>query len=162
MSRTNEEHVRTEGFLKRVRPQEPSAELKAQVLRAARDAWHDASAGIPWRIPLRRLVVSAAAAAVLISLANLYGDCASIRPATQVLTSGSAEPCDLDIMTDPQMSFMRYAVRAGRPARPEASLLADYLEMVCETLTETEGGDGSDEPAERRSRLFPNLLSRHS
>ena len=40
MSETNEEHQETEETLRRVRPQEPSAEVKARVLGAARAAWH--------------------------------------------------------------------------------------------------------------------------
>lgn len=67
-------------------------------------------------------------------------------------------------MTAPQTLLVRYAVTAGRPARPDASSLLDYLDMVRETLRETERIDTSDEPVpvERGSRLFPNLPSRHS
>ena len=164
MSRTNEEHAETEGFLKRFRPQEPAGELKARVIRSAWGAWHETSAGVPWQIPLRRLAASAVAAAILISLANRYGDCAPTRHPTGIPAAGHVEPCDLDVMTAPQTLLARYAVTAGRPTRPDASSLLDYLDMVRETLRETEHDDASDEPvpAERRSHLFPNLPIRHS
>lgn len=164
MNRGNEEHKGIEGLLKRVRPPEPSSELKARVLRTTGEAWLDASAGIPWQIPIRRLVVSAAAAAVLISLANLYGDRASAHhsPAPAPIAE-RVEPCDLDVMMDPDASSIRYTVTTARSAQPSASALLDYLERVREALGETNRDDASDSPApsERRSRLpqIPSSLN---
>ncbi len=164
MNRDNEEHAGIEGLLKRVRPPEPSSELKARVLRIAGEAWLDASAGVPWQIPIRRLAISAAAATVLVSLANLYGDRASAhRPPAPTPIAERVEPCDLDVMMDPDASLIRYTVTTARSAQPDASAFLDYLERVREALGETERDEASDSPAptERRSRVsqIPSSLN---
>ncbi len=156
MNRSNEGHAGIEGLLKRVRPPEPSSELKARVLRIAGEAWLKASAGVAWQIPIRRLALSAAAATVLISLANLYGDRASARrPPAPTPVAERVEPCDLDTMMDPDASSIRYTVTTARSAQPDASAIFDYLARVRKALGETERDDasGSPTPTERRSRL---------
>jgi len=156
MNRDNEEYAGIEGLLKRVCPPEPSSELKARILRTAGEAWSDASAGVPWQIPIRRLALSALAAAVLISLANFYGDRASAHhsPAPTAIAE-RVEPCDLEIMMDPGASSIRYTVTTARSAQPDASAFLDYLERVREALGEPKRDDASDSsaPTERRSRL---------
>lgn len=164
MSKINEEHRETEESLRRVRPQGPSAELKGRVLLAARRAWRQESAHVPWQIPLRRLAASAIAAVLIMSLANLYGNRASgYRPAGAP-TASFAEPCDLDSIMDVHIPLIRYMATAGRPAQGGASTLLQHLEMVRGTLRETERKDTSEEsaPLERRSRLFPSLSSLNS
>lgn len=164
MSEMDEEHQETEDTLKRVRPQEPSAELKAKILRAARDAWREEPAHVPWQIPIRRLAASVAAAVLMIFLANLYGNSAPMYRPAGAPTAGIAEPCDLDSIMDVHIPLIRYMATAGRPAQGGASTLLQHLEMVQEALRETERKDTSEEsaPLERRSRLFPSLSSLHS
>jgi len=164
MSKTDNKHRKTEEVLRRVRPQELSAELKAKVVGTARDAWHKEPANIPWQIPLRRLAASAAAAVLIVSLANLYGDCASVRHPTRTPMAGCAEPCDLDALMNVYTPLVRYMAAAGRPAQPCASALLDHLERVRETLRETERSESSEEPApvERKSRLPGVPSSLHS
>jgi len=153
MSTPNEEYDGIERLLKRVRPQEPSAELEERVQRAAQQAWRYDAAGIPWRIPILRLAVSTAAAAVIVTLANLYGDRASYPRRAPVPAAACVEPCDLDITGGIHVSFARYA------ATTDASALFDHLRAVRETLRETEEnrlpqGPGLSNP---RSHLPPRL-----
>ncbi len=164
MSEINEEHRETEESLRRVRPQGPSAELKGRVLLAARRAWRQESAHVPWQIPLRRLAASAIAAVLIMSLANLYGNRASgYRPAGAP-TAGFAEPCDLDAIMDVHAPVMRYMAIAGRSAWGGAPALLEHLEMVRDALREAEQTEAAEEPApvERRSRLLPSPSSLHS
>lgn len=159
MSTPNEEYDRIERLLKRVRPQEPSAELEERVQCAAQEAWREDTAGIPWRIPILRLALSTAAAAVLVTLANLYGDRASYPPRAPVPAAACVEPCDLDIMGEIPVSFTRYAATTDTPIGSDASALFDHLRAVRETLRETEEkglpqGPGLRDP---RSHLLPRL-----
>jgi hypothetical protein len=164
MNRDNEERAGIEGLLKRVRPPEPSSELKTRVLRTAGEAWLKVSTGVPWHIPIRRLAISAVAATVLISLANLYGDRVSAHrlPAPTPIAE-RVDPYDFDVMMDPDASSIRYTVTTARSAQPDASALVDHLERVREALGETKRDDASDSPApaERRSRLpqIPSSLN---
>ncbi len=153
MSTPNEEYDRIERLLKRVRPQEPSAELEERVQCAAQEAWREDTAGIPWRIPILRLALSTAAAAVLVTLANLYGDRASYPRRAPVSAGTYVESCDLDIMGEIPVSFTRYA------ATTDTSALFNHLRAVRETLRETEEnglpqGPGLSDP---RSHLPPRL-----
>jgi hypothetical protein len=164
MNRDNEEYAGIERLLKRVHPPVPSPELKARALRTAGDAWLDASTGVPWHIPIRRLALSAAAATVLISLANLYGDRVSAhRLPVPTPIAERVEPYDFDVLMDPDACSIRYTATTAGSAQPDASALVDYLERVREALGETKRDDASDSPAptERRSRLpqIPSSLN---
>ncbi len=60
-----------ERLLRKVRLAEPPAELKARIVGTAEKTWKEAPADIPWRIPLRHLGLSAAAAVLIVSCAEL-------------------------------------------------------------------------------------------
>ncbi len=164
MSELNEEHMECERILRRVRASDPSDELKSHIMQAVREAWRDTAPSVPWQVPVGRLVVSTMAATIVISLANLYGDHASANQPAHELTAEYAEPCDLDVMAEPNPALVRYAVMAGSPAQPDASALFHYLKKFRETLRETEHNDAADgpEPVERRSRLLPTSPRLHS
>ncbi len=157
------EHADTERLLRRVRPTEPSTQLKALVLQTAREAWPGASTNIPWQIPIRRLALSAVAATVLISLANLYADHASGHEPAAIPIAEHVEPCDPEVMTVPNASSIRYVVTTVRSIPTDASILSNHLEEVRETLGATERDEKSDgpDPIERRSRLhqIPSSLN---
>jgi hypothetical protein len=157
MSEAEHEYNRMEHLLKRVRPQAPSPELKARVIRAAHNAWQDDATGIPWWIPIRRLLVSAAAALVSVSFANLYSERADAQQ--QGPTSTAIEPYDLDIASEAYPSLVRYAIRLDTPGGSDACALFDHLRTVQAALRETEGDDATDEPGQTNSRshLLPSL-----
>lgn len=164
MNEPTEEHVECEPILRRVRALAPSDELKSRIIQTTREAWRDTVPSVPWQVPVGRLVVSTMAATLVISLANLYSDRASAnRPAHEPIAE-YAEPCDLDVIAEPNPSLVRYAVMASSPAQPNASALFAYLKRFRETLREaerTEAPDGPD-PMERRSRLLPTSPRLHS
>ena len=93
MKATDGQFDEIERCLKRARPAEPSAELKARIVGSARETWSKAPADIPWRIPLRHLAVSAAAAVLIVSSAN-YFSAAAVAPwqASRPVTAGSKQP----------------------------------------------------------------------
>ena len=164
MSELNKEPMKCERVLRRVRVLDPSDELKSRIMQTTRGAWYDTAPSVPWQVPIGRLVISTMAATIVISLANLYSDRASAnRPAHEPIAE-YAEPCDLDVIAEPNPSLVRYAVMASSPAQPNASALFAYLKRVRETLCETEHNDAADgpDPVERRSRLLPTSPSLHS
>lgn len=163
MNSNDAEHAQTERFLSQVCPSEPSAELRNRILLAAQKAWRDASVNIPWQIPIRRLAASAVAAAILVSLANLYCDRAFAHRSIAIPIAGSVEPCDLDVTIGPAASLIRYAVTATGLDRTDTATPVDYLERVRRALGETEQNEAPEDPApaERRSRLprIPSSLN---
>lgn len=74
MNEPRSEHDRIERLLKQARLPEPSPQLHDRVTAAAKQAWDQEPAEVPWQIPLRRLVLAAAAAFVIISVANHLSD----------------------------------------------------------------------------------------
>ena len=164
MSELNEEPIECERILRRVRTLAPSDELKGRIMQAAQEAWRDTVLSVPWQVPVGRLVVSTMAATIVISLANLYGDYASANRPAHELIAEHAEPCDLDVMAEPNPSLVRYAVTAGSPGQPDASALFAYLKKFRATLREAERNEAADgpDPMERRSRLLPTSPRLHS
>lgn len=163
MNNNDAEHLQVERLLKQVRLSGPTAELKKRVLQAAQKARRDATAGVPWRIPIRRLAASAAVAAILVSLANLHCDRTFARRSIAIPIAGSVEPCDLDVTIGPAASLIRHAVTATGLDRTDTATSVDYLERVRRALGETERDEAPDDPApaERRSRLprIPSSLN---
>ncbi|MEN6337494.1 MAG: hypothetical protein ABFE01_24840 [Phycisphaerales bacterium] len=143
MNSNDEEYTKIERLLKRARPTEPSAELKSRVLHAARETWLGASAGIPWQTPVRRLIVSAVAATIVVSLANVYADRAFAPGSVSMPAAGYMEPCEIDVMAESDTPQIYFAATAVRAAQPDASTLFDHLEKVRETLREVDRDESS-------------------
>ena len=70
MNETNAEHERIERLLKQAHVPAPSNQLRERITDSARQAWKRNEAETPWRVPLRRLALSAVAAVIIISLTN--------------------------------------------------------------------------------------------
>ncbi len=145
--------------LKHARLAKPSDELKARIVGSAREAWDQAPADIPWRIPLRHLGLSAAAAVLIVSCANYFSSAAVApwqagRPGTVRMQAVRSE----DAPAMPYSPFVRHLIAtSGAPAR-DAAVLLDYLQSVQQTLDgaeQDEAADGSS-PGERESRLLPS------
>jgi hypothetical protein len=154
MKEMNRESNEVEQRLKRARLAEPSAELKARIVGAARETWAKAPADIPWRIPLRHLALSTAAAVLIMALANLYGDQLSaprLHPRPSVVCR---ETVDLDTLAEvpvdcrivgyahspPSMFAQWESVGTAHPT------LLDYAGQVRQTLKETEQDGMQQEP----------------
>lgn len=144
--------------LKTVRLTEPSDELKARILGAARETWDKAPADIPWRVPLRHLAVSAVAAVLIVSFANRFSTWMVApwqagRPATiRTEPSGFADMPEL-----PYSPLVRQFLATGRAPAQDASALLDHMKRARETLDGIEPDDPAPKsgPGERESRLLP-------
>jgi len=146
-----------EQLLRRVRPTEPSPEVRARITGAARAAWNGPATGSAWRIAFRRLAVSTAAAVVMVSAA----DYASRRAVAPWQSTGPAvarlDPAEIeDWLEMPYSPLVRQLVATRRPAGPDAVTLLDYMERMRETISETEQGHGPEvsPPSEGRSGLL--------
>jgi len=147
-----------ERCLKRARLAEPSDELKARIVGSARETWGQAPADIPWRIPLRHLAISAAAAVLIVSSANYFSSAAvapwqASRPVTVRMEAARFE----DMPEMPYSPFVRHLIAtSGAPAH-DASALLNYFQSVRKTLDgaeQDEAADGSG-PGDQESRLLP-------
>ena len=85
-----------ESILRRAHVPEPSPELKERITAEAAKAWNQTSLELPWQIPVRRLIVSAAAAVLVIWLANCSSDYAVARWQSGGLPVVHQQPSDLD------------------------------------------------------------------
>ena len=164
MNETSRENQEIERLLRRAKLPEPSAELKERVITAARQAWGQTTPDIPWQIPIRRLVVSAAAAVLMVSLANYCGDHACAGWQSNGSTAAAEEPADSGDW--PEMSYsplVRHLTTINRPVRSPATLL-EYMEKLREILGESDPGEAPDAgaPVEYKSHLLPMQLNFYS
>jgi len=147
-----------EQLLKKVRLVEPSEKLRAQVVGAARETWENAPADIPWRVPLRHLGLSAAAAVLIVSCANYYSvrTVAPWQAGRPVATRMAAADFE-DMPEMPYSPFVRHLIATcGAPTR-DASALLDYVQSLRNTFDGAEEDDAADGsgPSEHESRLLP-------
>jgi hypothetical protein len=158
MKEANRQFEEIEPQLRKVRLGEPSEELKARIMGAALETWKNAPAEVPWRIPLRHLGLSAAAAVLIVSCADYFSARAVAtwqagRPGAARMTLADSE----DMPEMPYSPFVQHLIATcGSPAQDAAALL-DYLQRSRQTLDgaeQDEAADGSG-PSEHESRLFP-------
>jgi len=163
MNEKDLENDKIEHLLRRAHIPEPSPLLKERITTEARKVWNQTSLELPWQIPLRRLVASAAAAVFIISIANFssYLALKKWRPGDVQATREQLP----DLETLPEMlysPFVRHLVSVNRrPSITDASALRDYAERVRQALQETQQNGASNEqvPNGGRSRLLPIQLS---
>ncbi len=145
MKETDRQFEEIERRLRMVRLAGPSAECKARILAAARKTWKTAPAEIPWRIPLRHLGFSAAAAILIVSSADYF--CARAvapwqggRPVAARIVAADLE----DLPEMPYSPFVRQLIATcGTSARGTSALL-DYLQSVQETVNGAEPDDAAE------------------
>lgn len=154
----NREYGEVERCLRRVRPVEPSRELKERVTGAAREVWDTAAADTPWRVVMERLVAAAVMAAIIVSCANYLSNraIAPWRDGRPVATHVE----DYSVDEFPEVSFgplIRHLAAVYRPDAHKAGGMLAYREKIQETLTETELSGPADTigPGKGRSRLLP-------
>jgi len=159
MNKKDFENDKIENLLRRAHPSEPSPLLKERIIAEARKAWNQTSLEIPWQIPIRRLVASAAAAVLIISIANFSNDHALERWLPIDAQATKEQSPDLEIMSDmPYRPFVRHLVSINRkPSITNASALRDHAERVRQILNEMQQNGASNQPVPDggRSRLFP-------
>ncbi len=148
-----------EHLLRRAHPSEPSPLLKERITTEAKKAWNQNPLEIPWQIPIRRLVASAAAAVLIISITNLSNDRALKGWYPKDIRTTREQIPKHEVLPDmPYRHFVRHTVSVNRkPSINNASALRDYTERVRQVLNEMQQNGASNEqmPDGGRSRLFP-------
>jgi len=158
MNNANEsQNDKLEMFLKKARLSEPSSKLKGRIITEVTKVWNQTSVELSWRIPFMRLAASAAAAVLVIWLANVTSDYSVAR----WKTSGSSEVRQQlpELENLPEISSVKHLTSISRrfPAI-DGSGLHHYIETVRKLLDEAPQNDDSNppDPAKGRSRLLPD------
>ena len=159
MNEKDLENDKLEHLLRRAHIPEPSPQLKERITTEARKAWNQTSLELPWQIPVKRLVASAAAAMFVIFIANYFSDLTLAHWWSGSVPITRLQPPDLETLPEmPYSSFVRHLVSVNRrPSMTDASALRNYAERVRQILKETQQNGASNEhvPDGGRSRLFP-------
>ncbi len=159
MNEKDLENDKIEHLLRRAHILEPSPLLKERITAEARKVWNQTSLEMPWQIPIRRLVASAAAAVLIISIANFSSEhtLKKWRPGDAQVTKKPLP--DLERLPEiPYTPSIRHLVSVNRkPSMTDDSALRDYAERVRQVLNEMQQNGLSNQPAPDggRSRLFP-------
>jgi len=156
MNENHDENERIERILSQVHLPAPPDELKNRVIGAARKVWERPPANIPWQVPIRRLALSAAAAILIVSLANhlsqFGGNENRERPQAMAPTE--------DLMPDASLSpLMKRQWQTGRrSSRIHAPGVHRYMENIRMILQEVQdsGTDNVPVPKGGDSHLPPS------
>jgi hypothetical protein len=155
------QNEKLEKLLTKARLHEPSPELRERITTEATRVWKQTSVEVSWRIPLRRLLASAAAAVLVIWLANISSDRFVARWQSDGFPITSQPSSEVDAFQDlpygPLVKNLSLAKRALPAAR--AADLRHYVETLRRLLDEAPQNDDSNppDPAKGRSRLLPGL-----
>ncbi len=159
MKEKDKERDRAEHLMRRGRPVVPSRQLKDRVTSVAAITWGQTSSEIPWQAPLSRLALSAAAALLIVSLADTFSK--SLVPGKKGgdLQATINERMDLNGLsaTGHDTLVSRLTTSGYRSTEADSLTLHDYLERVREALEEAQPKANAELPASTpgRSRLFP-------
>lgn len=153
------ENDKIEHLLRRAHIPEPSPLLKERITNEARKEWNQTSVEMPWQIPVKRLVASAAAAVFIISIANFSSNHALKKWRPGDVRATREQLPDLETLPEmPYRPFVRHLVSVNRkPSMTDNSALRDYAERVRQVLNEMQQNGISNQPVPDggRSRLFP-------
>ena len=155
----NADNKQIENILRKAHLPEPSPGLKERITAEAKKTWIRTSQELPWQVPVRRLIASAAAAVLIIWLTNSYSDYLMVRWQSSRPKIANQQRSDFDELTEiPYSPFARHLVSAGRkPSITDASALRNYAETVRSILSESQqnGSSKPSAPVEGRSILLP-------
>jgi hypothetical protein len=160
MNGKNGENQRLEDLLRKAQLPGPSTELKRQIITGAKKAWNQTTAELPWLVPFRRLVASAAAAIIIIWLANYSSECLLAQWQPTKFPAATEQAPGLESLTEiPCDSFVRRLVSVNRrPSTIDASALNNHVETLRRILDETQQSriTGPSEPSGGTSHLNSN------
>ena len=158
MNETNAEHERIERLLKQARLPEPSAQLRDRVTAAAKQAWDHTPTDVPWQVPLRRLALSAAAAVIVVSLANHLGNVAGPQARPDGPVAASISDSDIGELAEMVYGPSRSQLGTSRrgPSAANGITLRDKIESIRNILDELDnnGIQAQPTPGGGRSRLL--------
>ncbi|UCC99115.1 MAG: hypothetical protein JSW66_04350 [Phycisphaerales bacterium] len=161
------ENEQLEHLLRKARLPDPSPRLKERVTAEARKAWNQAAPDVPWQIPIRRLAVSAAAAVLVVWLANYSSDHVLARRAIGGLPTAGRVSGQNDIDALPEMPYGPFVRRLvsvqPRSSGFDASALNDRAEVFRRVLDEAQRSTFSQPQRGRpESHLSPDRPFAHS
>jgi hypothetical protein len=131
----NEDLQSYEERLKKLRLIEPSKQLKEKVTHAAMSVWHQETMDVAWWIPVRRLGIAAAAALILVSLANYAGDQAGMKWQIADKVRVSEPVSDLDEAGDAtDVVLVRHLTVPPLPI--DMAAVREYQEQIRQMLDE--------------------------
>lgn len=160
MNAKDAKNRRLEDFLRKAQLRVPSPQLKQQIITGAKKTWNQAPAEIPWLIPFRRLAASAAAAIIIIWLANYSSDFAMAQWRSVKFPAATKQPPDLESLPEATYGpFVRRLVSANRrPATIDASALSDHIEALQNILDEAQQTNTAapSAPSDGTSHLISN------
>ena len=126
---------------------------------AALEAWEHSTIETPWRIPLKRLALSAAAAVLVTSLANHFSNFGTPATRSDLHSVNATEMRNLEALPEAAYSPLmnRLIQTHRRSTRPAAPALRRYMEDIQKILNELEGDGAGVRPTPNKggSRLLP-------
>lgn len=157
MSGTDTDQDRIERLMKAAGLPGPSDALKARVMAAAQKAWRQDSTEIPARIGLRRLAVAAAAAVIVVALADRYGDHTVSPWRSGDVAAAIQEPVNLEALLGSADLAAVHLRLPGRPSAIDASTLREHVARIRRILDETQGSANASSSTlvEGQSRGIP-------
>jgi hypothetical protein len=159
MNDKNAENIQIEKLLRKAHLPEPSTELKKRITSEAKKTWIHTSSDLPWQTPVRRLIVSAAAAVIIIWLTNSFLDYSPAQWRSGRPQITNQQPSDADTLQELLYSpLARHLVSNDRKLSiNDASALLNYTEAVRSILSESQqnGNSKPSAPVEDRSSLLP-------
>ena len=149
-----------EKLLRKARLPESSPEVQDRITAEAIRVWNHTSVEQSWRVPFLRLAASAAAAVLVVWLANFTGDHSVARWKTSGPSVMRQQVPELEILPEtPYGSYVKNLTAISRilPAT-NGSGLHSYMETARRLFDEALQNDVSNppDPAKGRSRLLPD------
>jgi hypothetical protein len=159
MNDNNTENKQIEDLLRKAHLPEPSTQLKERITAEAAKAWRQTLPELPWQIPVRRLIVSAAAAVIIVWLTNSFLDYSPVQWRSGGSQITRQQPSDTDTLQELLYSpLARHLISNDRKLSiTDTSALLNYTEAVRSILSESlqNGSSKPSTPAEGRSILLP-------
>jgi hypothetical protein len=160
------QNERIEELLRRAHIPEPSTHLKEWITAEAKKVWNQEPLELPWLIPFRFLAASAAAAIVIIWLANYTSECTLDQWSSGLVRAVNQGPAEIEALPEmPYGPFVRRLVSDNRRSSMiDASALNDHAEALRHVLDETQQNELAKPPVPigGRSLLIPNPSSDNS
>jgi hypothetical protein len=160
MNAKDAENKQLEELLKKAHLSGPSLQLKNQIIIGAKKAWNQTGVELSWLVPIRRLVASAAAAIIIIWLANYYSECALAQWQSEKFPSVTEQSPSLESL--PEISYGQLVRRMvsvnRRPSTIDTSVLNDHAEALRRILDEAQQDriTRPSAPSGGRSHLISN------
>lgn len=166
MNEKDNKNKQIEELLRKAHIPGPSTELKERITAETAKAWKQTSLELPWQIPVRRLIVSAAAAVIIVWLTNSFFDYSPVRWRSGGSQITNQQPSDTDALQELLYSpLARHLVSNDRKLSiTDTSVLLNYTEAVRSILSESQqnGSSKPSAPAEGSSFLLPKRSNLNS